>query len=222
MTPPPLSTHTLQPCIPTPSYISLSNPSWPCSPFRFHSSTRHNRHHSFSNQGNHESYPYKAKEKETMPDHPPNPTPTPYTTPKITIEYCTQCKWLLRAAYYAQELLSTFSTDLGGVELIPRTGGLFAITVYASASVNQSQSEQSEQQAPPVTIWERKRDGGFPEVKELKNRVRNLIDPGRSLGHTDRALKKGKDEASGATSTAPAKEGGDAGTGTEKECEDCK
>ncbi|KAL4792976.1 Rdx family-domain-containing protein [Aspergillus venezuelensis] len=164
-----------------------------------------------------------------MPDYAPKPTSTPYASPKITIEYCTQCKWLLRAAYYAQELLSTFSTDLGGVELIPRTEGLFAITVLASTSESQGlhQKDGEVQQAPPVTIWERKRDGGFPEVKELKNRVRNLIDPERSLGHTDRALKKGEEKkvaTSGSTSAAPAKKGAEAGVGvgTEKECEDCK
>jgi len=37
-----------------------------------------------------------------------------------------------------------------------------------------------------VQIWERKRDGGFPEAKELKQRVRDRIDPQRSLGHNDR------------------------------------
>ncbi|KAL4955135.1 Rdx family-domain-containing protein [Aspergillus filifer] len=148
---------------------------------------------------------------------------TIYASPKLKIEYCTQCKWLLRAAYYAQELLSTFSTDLGGVELIPRTGGLFAITAYASTPEGEGEEKEGKdqrQQAPPVTIWERKRDGGFPEVKELKNRVRNLIDPERSLGHTDRALKK--DGTAGSTSTEPAKKGTGAGMGTEKECEDCK
>lgn len=41
-------------------------------------------------------------------------------------------------------------------------------------------------------IWDRKRDGGFPETKELKNRVRNIIEPGRDMGHVDRALRKGK------------------------------
>lgn len=36
-------------------------------------------------------------------------------------------------------------------------------------------------------IWERKADGGFPEAKVLKQRVRDLIDPTRDLGHNDRA-----------------------------------
>jgi selenoprotein W-related protein len=33
--------------------------------------------------------------------------------PRITITYCRQCQWLLRAAWMAQELLSTFAEDLG-------------------------------------------------------------------------------------------------------------
>ena len=48
--------------------------------------------------------------------------------PRIAIRYCTQCRWLLRAAWLAQELLSTFGTDLGEVALAPGTGGVFEIT----------------------------------------------------------------------------------------------
>ncbi|WP_213879824.1 SelT/SelW/SelH family protein [Pseudomonas sp. dw_358] len=88
--------------------------------------------------------------------------------PEITITYCTQCQWLLRAAWLAQELLSTFSDDLGKVSLVPGTGGVFLITCDA------------------VQIWERKADQGFPEAKVLKQRVRDQIDPERSLGHNDK------------------------------------
>ena len=89
--------------------------------------------------------------------------------PRIVITYCRQCGWLLRAAWMAQELLSTFAEELGEVALVPGTGGIFTIDC-------DSQS-----------IWERKRDGGFPDVKTLKQRVRDRIDPGRQLGHVDRA-----------------------------------
>ncbi|PIG83839.1 selenoprotein domain protein [Aspergillus arachidicola] len=99
--------------------------------------------------------------------------------PRITIKYCTQCKWMLRAAYFAQELLSTFSTDLGEVALIPATGGIFTVTIYHSSS------EVVETQE--TILWDRKTNGGFPEVKVLKSLVRNVIDPLRDLGHTDRA-----------------------------------
>jgi selenoprotein W-related protein len=88
--------------------------------------------------------------------------------PRITIVYCTQCNWLLRAGWMAQELLSTFGQALGEVALIPATGGHFEIRVNGDL------------------IWERKRDGGFPGPKELKQRVRDIIEPDRDLGHTDR------------------------------------
>lgn len=88
--------------------------------------------------------------------------------PTVTIRYCTQCNWLLRSGWMAQELLSTFPTDLGAVTLVPGTGGIFEIDVDGDV------------------IWERQRDGGFPDVKTLKRRVRDRIAPGRALGHLDR------------------------------------
>lgn len=88
--------------------------------------------------------------------------------PNITIRYCTQCQWLLRAAWLAQELLSTFSDDLASVTLEPATGGVFEITCQGQR------------------LWERKADGGFPEAKVLKQRVRDLVWPSRDLGHNDR------------------------------------
>jgi selenoprotein W-related protein len=88
--------------------------------------------------------------------------------PRIAIIYCTQCGWLLRAAWLAQELLSTFQVDLAEVALVPGRGGVFAITYDGE------------------TIWERRADGGFPDAKTLKQRVRDRLDPGRDLGHVDR------------------------------------
>lgn len=88
--------------------------------------------------------------------------------PAVTIAYCTQCNWLLRSAWMAQELLSTFSLELGRVTLIPGTGGIFEIHLDGQL------------------IWERKRDGGFPDIRLLKQMVRDHIDPGRDLGHVDR------------------------------------
>ena len=88
--------------------------------------------------------------------------------PRIVITYCTQCQWLLRAGWMAQELLSTFTSDLGEVALVPASGGVFQIDYN------------------DVVIWERQKDGGFPDVKTLKQRVRDHLDPGRNLGHVDR------------------------------------
>ncbi|KPY03425.1 putative selenoprotein [Pseudomonas tremae] len=92
----------------------------------------------------------------------------PAEKPEVVITYCIQCQWLLRAAWLAQELLSTFSDDLGKVSLQPGTGGAFRITCDG------------------VQLWERKADGGFPEAKVLKQRLRDQIDPARDLGHNDR------------------------------------
>lgn len=87
--------------------------------------------------------------------------------PAVTITYCRQCNWMLRSGWMAQELLSTFSEELGSVTLVPGTGGVFTIEIDGEL------------------IWERKRDGGFPDVKALKGRVRDRIDPGRDLGHVE-------------------------------------
>jgi selenoprotein W-related protein len=92
--------------------------------------------------------------------------------PRIAITYCTQCNWLLRAGWMAQELLSTFSLDLAEVVLVPGTSGIFEIRI------------------DDVLVWERKRDGGFPDVKVLKQLVRDRIAPTRDLGHIDRAGRR--------------------------------
>lgn len=65
-------------------------------------------------------------------------------------------------------------------------------------------------------LWDRKVDGGFPETKELKRRVRDVVEPGRDLGHVDRGKEKEKKE----DKTGKAGEKGDEAAG-EKKCEDC-
>lgn len=91
--------------------------------------------------------------------------------PRIEIQYCTQCRWLLRAAWLAQELLTTFEEELGGVTLVPASGGTFEITI------NNRQIE--------TLIWSRKHEGRFPEAKEVKQRVRDQLCPDKPLGHSD-------------------------------------
>ncbi|MCD9147221.1 SelT/SelW/SelH family protein [Pseudophaeobacter flagellatus] len=92
--------------------------------------------------------------------------------PKVTITYCIGCNWMLRAAWMAQELLATFQDQLGAVTLVPgEIGGIFEISVN------------------DTLIWERKRDGGFPDVKELKSRLRDQINPQQDLGHIDRVTR---------------------------------
>ncbi|KAI0867864.1 hypothetical protein GGS24DRAFT_495009 [Hypoxylon argillaceum] len=118
---------------------------------------------------------------QTMPD-----SPSPLPLPRITIRFCTQCKWMLRASYFAQELLSTFSTSLGEVALQPATGGIFVIEIHYTDPTSTASQPDSNPTVQHRLLWDRKRDGGFPETKELKRRVRDAIEPGRNLGHVDR------------------------------------
>lgn len=87
--------------------------------------------------------------------------------PKITIEYCTQCGWLLRAAWMAQELLTTFVDELGEVSLKPGVGGVFRLSVNEEC------------------VYDRKEVGAFLEIKHLKRIVRDIVAPDKSLGHSD-------------------------------------
>ncbi|KAI9790465.1 MAG: hypothetical protein M1816_005129 [Peltula sp. TS41687] len=190
------------------------------------------------------------------------PQSSPLALPKITITYCTGCKWMLRAAYYAQELLSTFEKPIkddgddddkdehkageeGVVVVVVRSSssaiaevalrpciepaGVFRIEVSMLFScdrpplddqVEEEEEEEEEEDAMTTTtgdsgvanlsgidhqmrikrirVWDRKIDGGFPEVKELKRRVRDIVDPMRGLGHVDRCVEgKGKGEVKG-------------------------
>ncbi len=89
--------------------------------------------------------------------------------PTVVIEYCPKCGWLLRAAWMAQELLTTFTEDLRGVSLVPsEVAGRY--TIHLGEAL----------------LWDRKREGRFPEPKEIKKLIRDRIDPERNLGHNDR------------------------------------
>ena len=92
-------------------------------------------------------------------------------TPRVEIIFCTQCRWLLRAAWMAQELLTTFETELGEVALVPGTGGIFQVRLDGEL------------------IFSRKEVGRFPESKELKQLIRDRIAPEKDLGHSDRDRK---------------------------------
>lgn len=83
---------------------------------------------------------------------------------KITIRYCTQCNWLMRSTWIAQELLHSFADEINELALIPATGGVFEIAIDGQI------------------IWQRERDG-FPDIKSLRQRVRDRIAPDKNLGH---------------------------------------
>lgn len=90
--------------------------------------------------------------------------------PRLTLEYCPRCGWLLRSAWLAQELLTTFTDELGEVALRPSaTTGTFKIFLNDEE------------------IFDRKTAGGFPEIKALKRQVRDLVAPGKSLGHSEKS-----------------------------------
>jgi selenoprotein W-related protein len=86
----------------------------------------------------------------------------------VAITYCSQCRFVLRAGWLAQELLMTFGTDLGEVALVPGTGGVFEVRLDGDL------------------IWSKKGEGRFPDSKDLKQRIRDRLFPDRDLGHSDR------------------------------------
>ncbi|KAK6434289.1 hypothetical protein LTR95_009525 [Oleoguttula sp. CCFEE 5521] len=93
---------------------------------------------------------------------------------------------MLRAAYFGQELLSTFGTSIGEIALIPATGGLFTVHL-THKPVNVDGEAAAE--VRELLIWDRKGEGGFPETKVLKQLIRNHIEPGKDLGHSDKPAK---------------------------------
>jgi selenoprotein W-related protein len=88
--------------------------------------------------------------------------------PRISIEYCSRCRFILRATWMAQELLMTFADEIGEVALIPGQGGVFDVRVDG------------------VLVFSKSVEGRFPEAGELKQLVRDRIAPGKDLGHSDR------------------------------------
>jgi selenoprotein W-related protein len=69
----------------------------------------------------------------------------------------------------AQELLTTFTDDLRGVLLQPaEVSGRFSVRI------------------DDQVIFDRKVVGRFPEIKELKQLVRDIVNPEKDLGHSDR------------------------------------
>ena len=87
---------------------------------------------------------------------------------RVEIEYCTQCRWLLRASWTAQELLTIFAEELQEVSLVPGKGGVFQVRLNGEV------------------MADRKTDGGFPDLAALKQKLRDRVAPDRSLGHSDR------------------------------------
>ena len=86
---------------------------------------------------------------------------------RLEIEYCAQCRFILRAGWMAQELLLTFGDRLGEVALVPGLGGVFTVRLDGEL------------------LFSRKTAGRFPETREIKQMVRDRIAPEMDLGHSD-------------------------------------
>mmetsp|Transcript_12610 Transcript_12610/g.35918 ORF Transcript_12610/g.35918 Transcript_12610/m.35918 type:complete len:127 (+) Transcript_12610:100-480(+) len=109
---------------------------------------------------------------------------------RIEIEYCVKCKWMLRATWICQELLSTFERDniISEVALKPsfEVSGVFDIRVDGTL------------------VWSRKTEGRFPEAKEVKQKVRDILAPDRDLGHSDTKKSAGTGEPEAGAEAAAA------------------
>jgi selenoprotein W-related protein len=79
---------------------------------------------------------------------------------------------MMRAAWLAQEILTTFSENIGEVALQPGSGGVLEIRLNDEL------------------IFSRKESSRFPEAKEIKQLIRDRIDPDRDLGHSDRSQEE--------------------------------
>ncbi|KAG2058885.1 hypothetical protein BDR06DRAFT_928977 [Suillus hirtellus] len=104
--------------------------------------------------------------------------PAPLMSPSIIIEFCDRCQWLHRATWVSTELFLTFPPPvLKAISIIPlnseETGGRFRVWLNLEGSL-------------PQLMWDRKIEGGFPELKGLKQRIRDHVQPGKSLGHSDK------------------------------------
>jgi selenoprotein W-related protein len=86
-------------------------------------------------------------------------------SPRIAITYCTKCRFLLRASWMAQELLTTFADELGEVAIVPGAGGIFEVALDGDVIATN-------------------RDGApMPDPSLVKRAVRDRIAPDRKIGH---------------------------------------
>lgn len=85
----------------------------------------------------------------------------------LDIRLCPKCKWLFRATWISQELYNLLESDLESIKLVQSDSGVFE--VYCKKNI----------------IFSRHVEKVFIDIAIIKQRLRNLIDPERDLGHTD-------------------------------------
>mmetsp|Transcript_4978 Transcript_4978/g.10991 ORF Transcript_4978/g.10991 Transcript_4978/m.10991 type:complete len:504 (+) Transcript_4978:47-1558(+) len=142
----------------------------------------------------------------------------------ISIKYCSACRWMLRSNWIASELLTTFANEakLNSVTMVNQSpplceGGIFCI----SASYGSNRSEEKEDEDGKgdrdagVVLWDRKDQGRFPESKEVKQLVRDCVNPEKDLGHSDNKKQTSSSSSSGV-------DGDNDVNAKESDCVECK
>ncbi|KAL9932968.1 hypothetical protein V8E36_008223 [Tilletia maclaganii] len=137
-------------------------------------------------------------------------------SPGIIIEYCDRCRWQARASWIQTELFLTFPcpkprpldapaeeqsmplpAGLRSITILPRTahdeGGIFRVWLTTRegddldpAHLPPDMIARRSTESHSRLLWDRKTEGRFPEPKELKQQIRDVIAPKQSLGHSDR------------------------------------
>lgn len=87
------------------------------------------------------------------------------SAPRVTITYCTRCKFMLRATWLAQELLTTFGEELGEVAIVPGSGGIFEVALDGEV------------------VASNRADKKMPEPAEAKRAIRDRVAPDKRIGH---------------------------------------
>ena len=85
----------------------------------------------------------------------------------IKINFCTKCGWLTRASWLSQEFINTFESDISSINLVPDRNGKFEI------------------RCSNVMIFSRKKEAKFIDLKLMKQRIRDVVNPSMTLGHSD-------------------------------------
>ncbi|GAA5850880.1 hypothetical protein JCM9279_006227 [Rhodotorula babjevae] len=136
--------------------------------------------------------------------------------PRVVIEFCDRCRWLHRAVWTQTELFLTFPPGvdsssppgLRAITLVPRntpeTGGRFRVWLRSSAPTGTDTAGKGKDKWNGwELVWDRKIEGGFPELKDLKQRIRNIISPSQDLGHSDKPVKAKAPSTAAAAAPAP-------------------